>query len=363
MQRRAALRVRGAQGAGTAPRRSILRADDYHKMSRELQSLSDPLSAAAPCGVSLEDSQLLASFDAYRLFGQVTSIEPVPDWGEIKAKSLEALASSRDLRILAHLAVALLRTDGIVAFFEALGTAADWLERYWEAVHPLIDEDALLRRNALNCFADRVAVIDPLRRGALITHARLGSVSVRDIDIASGQLTTTDGEAKQPDETQISAIFAGSPIEQIAALLSSIEGALGAVRRLETVMVEHAGIEAAPGLEALTTCLTRAQKIVRERIATHPDAVRAGVGASAGNGADHGAGEGAPVGSIRSREDAIRALDAVAAFFRQSEPSSPIPLIVERAKRLVSKDFLEVLAELAPDAIAQAKAASGVRDN
>ena len=67
------------------------------------------------------------------------------------------------------------------------------------------------------------------------------------------------------------------------------------------------------------------------------------------------------VGAIRSRQDAIRALDAVAQFFRQNEPSSPIPLFLERAKRLVSKDFLEVLADIAPEAIPQARAAGGLK--
>jgi type VI secretion system protein ImpA len=66
---------------------------------------------------------------------------------------------------------------------------------------------------------------------------------------------------------------------------------------------------------------------------------------------------------VRNRQDATRALDAVAEFFRTHEPSSPIPLLIERTKRLVSKTFLEVLEELAPEALAQAKAASGVRDD
>jgi len=68
-------------------------------------------------------------------------------------------------------------------------------------------------------------------------------------------------------------------------------------------------------------------------------------------------------GGIRSRDDAIRALDAVASFFRTSEPSSPVPMFIERAKRLVAKDFLSVLKDIAPDALAQAKAVGGVRDN
>ena len=52
----------------------------------------------------------------------------------------------------------------------------------------------------------------------------------------------------------------------------------------------------------------------------------------------------------------------VAEFFRRTEPSSPIPLFLGRAKRLVSKDFLEVLADVAPDAVAQARMAGGLRD-
>jgi type VI secretion system protein ImpA len=68
------------------------------------------------------------------------------------------------------------------------------------------------------------------------------------------------------------------------------------------------------------------------------------------------------VGAIKSRQDAIRALEAVATFFRSNEPSSPIPLFVERAKRLISKDFLEVLADITPDAVSSAKSAVGMRE-
>ncbi len=38
------------------------------------------------------------------------------------------------------------------------------------------------------------------------------------------------------------------------------------------------------------------------------------------------------------------------------------PLFVDRAKRLVAKDFLEVLADIAPDALAVARSAGGLKD-
>ncbi len=99
---------------------------------------------------------------------------------------------------------------------------------------------------------------------------------------------------------------------------------------------------------------------MRERVSAHPDA---GSLESQPGEAPANSGASQSVGAIRSRQDAIRALDAVSAYFRQNEPSSPVPLFLERAKRLVAKDFLAILADVAPEAITQAKLAGGIRDS
>jgi hypothetical protein len=39
-----------------------------------------------------------------------------------------------------------------------------------------------------------------------------------------------------------------------------------------------------------------------------------------------------------------------------------VPLFCDRAKGLVSRGFLEVLADIAPDAVKQARAAGGLKD-
>jgi predicted component of type VI protein secretion system len=253
--------------------------------------LLQPISEERPCGESLEDTELLASFDAFRLYGQSMPLDapaepnekriPKPvgsaEWAVIRDKALEALAKSKDLRLLATLGTALLRTDGVPAFSETLNVASQWLETHWGETYPLVDEDAILRRNALNCFADPMGVVDGLRRVPLVRSREHGTFSLRDVDIATHLLVPGEGAA--------------------------------------------AGI----------------------------------------TGGDAAAGEGAAAGgAVKSRQDAIRALDAVAEFFKRTEPSSPIPMFLARAKRLVSKDFLEVLADIAPEALAQARAAGGL---
>lgn len=335
------------------------------------QQLVTPISADMPCGESLEDSPLLTAIESARLYGRVRAYDAPPDpddrwkppdWIQFRETTLTALAASRDLRALAGLGVALLRTDGLVAFLRTLPVAAQWLEMYWPDVYPRLDEgDATLRRNTLNCFADRVAVVDAVSRLPLVRSRQHGSFGLRDIELASGQQVPKDGEAK-PEVAQVRAAFADAPADDLQALQQSISAALASIRAIDAAMAAGAGADAAPSLERLSTTLVRVERAVQ---AYAPTAAGAEPAAQTGGAAADAAGGGQVamrVGTIQSREDAIRALDAVADFFRRTEPSSPIPLFVERARRLVAKSFLEVLADLVPDAVPQARSVGGVAE-
>jgi type VI secretion system protein ImpA len=335
------------------------------------EGLLEPISPERPCGDNLEDTELLASFDSYRLFGQSRPLDAPaepdekripkpadsPEWIEIRDKANEALRKSKDLRLLAHLGAALLRTDGVPAFTATLIVGSQWLDTHWSQVYPLVDEDAILRRNALNCFADPMAIVDRLRRIPLVSSRQHGTFSLRDIDIATRQLPAGEGDTPA-DENQINAAFTAMPLEQLTLLHDSVATAIGSVRKIDSTMRDAAGSEATPSFDPLTAQLAKMNQTLRTRLASRT-AEEGG-----GDAADASGVAGAPLsGVVKSRQDAIRALDAIAAFYRQAEPSSPIPLLLDRAKRLVSKDFLEVLAEIAPDALATARAAGGLKQS
>jgi type VI secretion system protein ImpA len=318
----------------------------------EDQGLLQPISGEQPCGENLEDTPLLASFDTFRVFGQRIALDPQPLWPDIRSKALEALRKSKDIRLLAYLGTAALRTDGVPAFAETLTVASQWLTQHWTETYPLVDEDAILRRNALNCFADPIAVIDGLRRAPLVVSRQHGRFSLRDIEIAAGQVTPSDGDAR-PDGAQVNAAFAEMPLADLQSLDRSISEGLGALKSIGSAM-GTAGPEATPDFDPLATQLLRLSRVLRAQLALR------GVTSVDATGSDAPIETGGAVGPIRSREDAIRAMDAVAEFFRRHEPSSPIPLFLDRAKRLVSKNFLEVLADVAPDAVPRARAAGGL---
>lgn len=59
-------------------------------------------------------------------------------------------------------------------------------------------------------------------------------------------------------------------------------------------------------------------------------------------------GEARPPYRVDSRAQAIALLDQVNRYFRRSEPSSPVPMLCDRARALAERDFMTVLADVLP---------------
>lgn len=335
-------------------------------------SLLEPISADRPCGQSLDETGEMALLDAFQIFGQDTldpSKEPLakreprksdrpPNWVELEELAQACVGKSKDFRALAHLGACALRTQGLPAFVDLVTVAHQWLEAYWDTVYPLVEEDAVLRTNALSCFSDRAAIVDGLRRAPLVTGP-FGRVAIRDVEAAAAPDPRDEDGPHTPDMKTIGAAFDAMAIGDLRVLHGRVLEAIASLHAIDQKMQASAGVEASPAFEGVLAQFESIATTLKTRLAAHPDAV-AGVDEAAADAT--GAAGAAGLGAVRTRQDAIRALDAVADFFRRSEPSSPVPLIVDRAKRLVSKDFLEVLAELAPTGLSEAKSAGGIRE-
>jgi type VI secretion system protein ImpA len=64
-------------------------------------------------------------------------------------------------------------------------------------------------------------------------------------------------------------------------------------------------------------------------------------------------------GGISSRDDVLRALDKICAYYARYEPSSPIPMFMQRCKRLVTMSFVDIVKELVPDGVNQVETLRG----
>ena len=64
-------------------------------------------------------------------------------------------------------------------------------------------------------------------------------------------------------------------------------------------------------------------------------------------------------GQISSNQDIHKALDMIIVYYEQNEPSSPVPLLLKRAKRLVGRTFVDIIRNISPDALPQVQMVSG----
>ncbi len=292
-----------------------------------------------------------------------------PDWKEVAALATGLLTRTHDLRVLAHLAVARLQTDGLAGYASVLGTTWHELDRHWAHVHPLLDpeddNDPTLRANALLALASPGRVLRVLRDMPLAASVRAGRVCWRDIGMALGAIEVP-ADREKPSEAMVHAAFQETDPARLSALEEAAGAAIGHAAGIATSFDAHAGAGTGPDLTELIKLLGEIRRYVAQY---RPAAEIAAEAAPAGEpGAAAPAGVAAPamtaasLGPVTTRADAMRLLDLVAAYYERYEPSSPLPLLLERARRLADKNFIDILRDMAPQGLGQAQIVIGVRD-
>jgi type VI secretion system protein ImpA len=346
----------------------------------DVSALLLPVSEETPCGEDLEYSGLMdldraAQGSAEQELGSrgaddqgkrylVAAREP--NWAEVRDQALELTQRTRDLRVVLVLIRALVRTDGFRGLRDGLAVLRGTVEQFWDCVFPLIDpddQDPTFRVNTLASLDDLDTMLRPLREAPLVSSPAFGRFSLRDLAVARGEVTPSEG-TEPPTQATIEAAFSSSDLEDLQERLTAIEESVEHVRAIDAVVTEKLGAGAAQGLEKLPQLLREARRVLGEQLA------RRGVGgalaeegsAAAGGGESPGArtAGGAPLtGEVSSREDVLRALDRVCEYYRRQEPSSPVPVLLERAKRLVGMDFLAIIKDLAPTGLHEVETIRG----
>lgn len=343
----------------------------------DIQGLLREISPEAPCGDDLEYDPAYGELERAtegkpeQQFGDTIIPAEEPEWPEVERQALELLARTKDLRVATHLTRALIRTKGWPGFRDGLGLIKGLLEQYWESMHPQLDpdddNDPTLRVNTILTLADPEATLEALRDAPLVSARGIGSFSLRDLQIAHKELPPPkDDKAAPPEPQLIEAAFQEVDLDQLQATMDAIDGSLELARAIETLLIEAVGIDASPDLSPLTEIIQLAHKAVATPLIERGGATADAEDSIAENAEDAPAAEpaGKPVassglGAINNRADVVRALELLIDYYRRQEPSSPIPLLLSRAKRLVSKDFLEILEDLAPDGLSQAQVIRG----
>jgi type VI secretion system protein ImpA len=143
---------------------------------------------------------------------------------------------------------------------------------------------------------------------------------------------------------------------------------LAAVTGIERLLDDKVGASANLDLSPLRQMLARALKAVDQALAGVVAAASA-AGAEGDAGASQAAAGGGAAavvvsvpGQINTRADALAAIDRICDWYEHNEPSHPAPLLLRRAQRLMQMNFLDIVRDLAPDALHQVRGIAGVTD-
>lgn len=325
----------------------------------QADALLEPITADPPCGPDLEyDRDFLALNQAAQdkpeqQFGDTLVPAEEPDWVGVRQRAVALFARTKDLRIAVLLTRALTRVEGMPGLASGLKVVGGLLDRYWEQVHPRLDPpddglDPTMRLNALAPIGDANSLLRDVRAIMFNSVAKHARVSMREVLIALGKLPAGAESASSAGEI---AEVLRAP--QNAQAIAAAGEALEAVVRIRIVLAERCGDDVqGPDLGELAGLL----KAVTQ--ATGPVAEASGKTAD-GGGEDEAVIRGSS--EIHSREDVLRLLDKICEFIERTEPANPAPLLIRRAQRLLTKNFVEIINDLAPDSLSQIQHIAGIR--
>jgi type VI secretion system protein ImpA len=293
-----------------------------------------------------------------------------PNWRDVRERSLALLRRAKDLRVAMYLTLALLKTDDIRGLRDGLSLLRGLLERFWDHLYPRLDpdddDDPLERVNVLQALsAATVSQQDPMKfrqrlaEVPLCNSARMGRFSLRDVQVAKGAIAVVGDEAANiPDLAVIDAAFQDTATDDLLGTSQATEQAIEHTAAITALFSKQASQGQSPDLSAFQALLGSIHKCVQDYLAKH--GYGAAVQDTAGSGAEAETGAVSASGEIRSAQEALLAIEKVCRYFERHEPSSPVPLLLRRARKLVSKSFLEVIQDVCPDAMGQVLMVGGV---
>jgi type VI secretion system protein ImpA len=313
-----------------------------------METLLAAIADSPPCGPDLEyDPQFVALETAARgkleqqLGDNIIPAEQ-PDWGAVRQQAEALLTRTKDLRVAVLLARALVRVDNLSGLRDGLKLLHGLLERYWEQVHPVPDpndpDDLIIRLNALAPLGDADAMLLDVRSALVVVSGPHGRVSVRDILLAAGRLQPAKGETVLKQAQIESAIAAAAA--QDRGRIDAARDSVDSVNAIYSLLSDKVGTDRATDLRPLSGMLKLVVLACNNATSQPGEAAPEAGAESGGTAAEPAANRPAVAGEIRSREDAIQALDAVCKFYERTEPGNPAPLLIRRAQRLINKSFV-----------------------
>ena len=326
------------------------------------------VSADEPCGPDMEYDPVFqemeragAGKEEQQMGDSVVAAEP-PDWRLVKKNALEISSKSKDIRAAIFLCQAALCTEGWAGFATGLQVVEGMIKQYWDEFHPMLDpddnNDPTMRVNVIAALSDEDGALGLCHHVPVVEAKGVGSFARRDMDIASGDISLPDNyEGETPNAALIEAAFLQMELEELQAVGDALQLCSTSVDGINTGLAERMSVTETPDLDPLSKLLQQLLGAVNEALLRRGVSVEGAEGEVEAESGKEAAG--GISGTVQSREDVVRVLDQICEFYRRSEPSSPVPVLILRARKLVNMDFMDIMRNLTPGGLSEAESLRG----
>ncbi|MBN3795176.1 type VI secretion system ImpA family N-terminal domain-containing protein [Burkholderia sp. Ac-20392] len=338
-----------------------------------------PVSDSMPCGPDLEydhDFVVLFASAAPRQDVQYGAFVGAPDpvnWSELERDCQRLMLRTKDIRVAVLYTRCRTRLVGAAGLADGTRLLAAWLDAFAEQVHPQPDVDGgrdaahEMRTNAIQALADPDGLLADVRE-IVLSKSTLARLQIRDVERAFAHPRPADALAPESVTQQLLDMRAQQP-----EVMTSFDDAITHLTAIDTWCAVH--LEGyLPDLSSLTRLLGRlnapASMSAVEQLAESRDPALA-PGESSGNHASvqfEPMNDGTvsaterittqPRSAPADRQAALALIRTARTWFETHEPSSPIPVLLQRAERFVGKPYAEVVTAIPAELLAQWEEAS-----
>ncbi|HEX4842609.1 MAG TPA: type VI secretion system ImpA family N-terminal domain-containing protein [Limnobacter sp.] len=339
-------------------------------VSPHLDLFSQPLPWAQPfadgtCGPNLEYDNAFLELQKAAAGKPESQFEPAtpPDWNAVESGAEALLAKSLDLRLLLLWAESQINLRGFQSLPKGLLGLVSLIQNAWPVLNPPLDEgDPYARLNVIESLGHGGSFFQSLRNALLFKDARVGELRAKDFEILFGNVA---GAVPSVSREQVEQYLKAST-EQAARLREVVEQSQFLLNRLEEALHALVGAEQAPQLteiKSLLRCLQASlpEPPLEQTVSLSPPSGLGDLPAVALQATAVSVGFDPKAVHVGSRAQALAAIDAVCAYLEHAEPSNPAQLMLKRARRLIDKNFMQLLKDLAPDALSGVAKIMGVK--
>lgn len=272
------------------------------------------------------------------------------DWRPIVAAIVAQSERTKDVWLPVYLCRAGARSGQLATVEAGAIFLAGLLERFWNEAHPRLEDYGFLgRKSACDTLVSFREFVGPLGRVVLVEHSRLGRFTADDL------IRFHRGGENEEGVGQFRAALVEGAQEGLAEAAVRLHAIHDAIRRSDALLMEHAGSEGGTNFAAvydilsaiegaITAFLPQAEAIIEDEPGEEGDVRQCEPSAGA-----------RVMGVVSNRDDVARVLDLVINYYRVSEPASPVPMLLDRAKAWIALDFMSVLQDIAPGALDDAR--------